>query len=232
MIPLFGRKGSSPPPLGEKARADAATSANASGMQDLPTLQAHQNEVLRVAIKDTLKQIGMPVQWVRGDLSLLSANARGAQVQVTLVVLEWNDLLVKFLPLLQQRILVAMNVLDGTREHRQHTVNWQFAPDCGHPYREFPALWQDSLPDLGVVGSARDPSRVSARSGQADAGRPKFDLPDQDFQHTDAIPSDFMASVPGSMLELGKTSPRDNPATSSSASKAFAPTIPGSLDGN
>ncbi len=163
-----------------------------------------QRECLRMAVKETLKAQGIPATWVGSELVAAGNNENGPQFK--LIVQEWQEGLLRYLPVLQSMILAALNGMDPSLKADAQGASWQFAADCGCPHNQLPpaANWEGSS-DVHALDMARKDGNAA---GSGDVSKPvaptkpKFDLPisDRDRLHAsdwDAIPSTYAATQQG-----------------------------------
>lgn len=130
-------------------------------------------ELIRVVLRENLRLSGIPTDWIGCEvIPRMMKDRRTPAHLVNLVVLKWNDELIKYLPAFQQQLMHHLQRFDPATDHSHHVVSWLFAPDCGCPYTALPppVTW----------------SRTSHRS--------KFDLPpsenDRRAQGNDFAPTE------------------------------------------
>ena len=171
-----------------------------------------QRELVRVVLKDTMRQHGIPSGWVGCEVTVLPRRAgsgmgnnmgNGAAspaveareaLFIHLVIMKWNDALVHFAPALQQQLMQALDRFEPVVDHSKYVVAWRFSPQCGCPYQRLPdpMFWtQDAIPALPGAAPVR-PAAVVAPV--VVASKPKFDLPPSSL---DNIPSGFAPTEPG-----------------------------------
>ena len=179
-----------------------------------------QRELVRVVLKDTLRQHGIPSSWIGCEVTVLSRPAPSAagqtaapeakQVQVArerlfvhLIVMKWNDALVRFAPALQRQLMQALDRFEPVVDHSNYIVSWRFSPQSGCPYTRMPdpmfwsqdalAPMEEPMPTLSL--SALMPGAVAATAAAVSTpSKPKFDLPPSSL---DNIPSGFAPTEPG-----------------------------------
>jgi hypothetical protein len=95
--------------------------------------------------------------------------------QIQLVIHHWHEGLLRYAPLLQQRLLQGLQRFDPVSDHSGHRVVWKFSPDIVDRHADFPSA------DYWRQETATD--------------KPKFDLPPtaRDFQGDDG----FAPTEPG-----------------------------------
>ena len=165
---------------------------------------ATQRELLRIVVKETLRNQGMQATWV--GCELLAAGSDKSGPEFRLVVQEWQEGLLPYLPALQTRILAALNDMDPSIKASAQGVSWQFAADCGCPHDHLPdaAAWGGSSGVQALQFARQTPpvGSTGVSSQSLAPAKPKFDLPisDRDRLHAtdwDAIPSTYAATQPG-----------------------------------
>lgn len=176
-----------------------------------------QRELVRVVLKDTLRQHGIPSSWIGCEVTVLPrrthngagniaapdaklAPAAGEPLFVYLIVMKWNDALVHFAPALQQQLMQALDRFEPAVDHSNYVVSWRFPPQSGCPYTHMPEpmFWsQDAIAPLAQPQPAlsRPALAPDARAAAvAPPPKPKFDLPPSSL---DNIPSGFAPTEPG-----------------------------------
>jgi hypothetical protein len=240
----FGRNKSAPSRNAPQAFDQGATTRQHTDIQ---------RELVRVVLKDTLRQHGIPGAWLTCEVTALTGLARGDDILVRLVVLKWHEPLLKFLPALQQQLIVGLDRFEPSVDHSKYVVSWQFARDCGCPHTQLPdaKFWTmedipkateapapsivDWAPQLAekVAAKAAAPSAGAAATGPGPApAKPKFDLPDG---NRDIRPSTFAATEPAPLTPAQGATPTPKPKFDLPASPMdalpsnFAPTEPGPM---
>ena len=168
-----------------------------------------QRELVRVVLKDTLRQHGIPSGWVGCEVTVLPRRAGSGMAGnmghaaanpavdarqalfIHLIIMKWNDALVHFAPALQQQLMQALDRFEPVVDHSSYIVAWRFSPQCGYPYRSMPdpMFWtQEAFPAPQGAAPVRPAAPVAL------APKPKFDLPPSSL---DNIPSGFAPTEPG-----------------------------------
>ncbi len=198
----FGRQQPAP------ARSERSTAESA------PTTRQHtdiQRELVRVVLKDTLRNFGIPAAWLGCDVTALSGRARGQDLLVRLVVQKWDERLLPFLPALQKMLVVGLDRFEPSIDHSGYVISWQFAPDCGCPHQNVPgaSFWADPAP-------------AAAPAAVAQAAKPKFDLPPSMWEKPAGpvtAPAPFAATEPTPLAQA----PNQAPVTASQAPASEKP---------
>ncbi|MEY4882931.1 MAG: hypothetical protein RIS34_785 [Pseudomonadota bacterium] len=157
----------------------------------LPNTQSHTNvqrELIRVVLKDTLRLHGIPANWVGCEVIVKSRSSAQEEMYVHLIIMEWNESLLRFAPALQQQLIQGLNRFDPAVDHSRYVLSWRFACECPYISMPDPTFW--SL-NAGV------PTAAPVLSPIARPVKPKFDLPESS---RDYMPSDFAPTQQGPML--------------------------------
>lgn len=157
-----------------------------------------QRELVRVALKSLLAEQGIPLHWIGFEMDRAPASAGASSLAVRLVMQEWQESLLRYLPAISAAVVARLGQLDPSTDHQHDVVTWSFAADCGYPVTAFPApsAW-GSLPAIKAVQSARNTALLEEMFAQAPSSNPDFDAAQQTQpMNLDAIPSNFMASIP------------------------------------
>ena len=185
---------------------------------------ARHREMVRLAVKGTLNEHGLGASWVGSEVTFsvtpgfvspspagqTNVASSGEALTIRLIVQEWREELLRYLPALQQKIVASLGRMQPAIDHSQHSISWQFAADCGCTVNDLPpaASWAAKAAVRSGPGSripVAPPSSITA----------KFDLPPSELDHAwrdhdDPIPSSFAASQPGflnSQPEFQNTQP-------------------------
>lgn len=157
-----------------------------------------QRELVRVALKSLLAEQGIPLHWIGFEMDRAVAGAPPSSLAVRLVMQEWQESLLRYLPALSTAVVARLAHLDPSTDHQHDSVSWSFAADCGYPVTTFPApsMW-GGLQAIKAVQSARNTVLLEEMFAQAPPAIPDFDSAQQTQpMNLDAIPSNFMASIP------------------------------------
>lgn len=184
----FGRKpAAATVNAGPAAEADAAVGP-ASVLPGNSRLHSNvQRELVRVVLKDTLRMHGIPAGWISGEVTVAPDKAGGEVLSVQLVVMKWNEALLRFAPAFERQLLLGLDRFDPQIDHSGYVVSWRFAPDCGCPFTQMPD------PQFWTKASEPPAQGNDVSSGQATTSKPKFDLPPSDL---DNLPSGFAPTEP------------------------------------
>jgi hypothetical protein len=163
--------------LGGGREAGAGAGESRPATEPSMTTQSQTNiqrELIRVVLKATLRQHGIPAGWVGCDVTAIARRPGGKRhLFVHLIVQHWNQALMNFAPELQRQLMLALDEFEPDVDHSNYIVSWRFSAECGCPYTRMPdpMFWlQDAEPP------ARESLRERASATTA-AARPKFDLP-------------------------------------------------------
>ena len=146
-----------------------------------------QRELVRVVLKDTLRVHGIPAGWMGCEVSVSQDKSGGEDLVVQLIIMKWNEALLRFAPALQQQLMLGLDRFDPAVDHSGYVVCWRFSAHCECPFTQMPVpqFWTE------VVEA---PVPIAPASPQASQpAKPKFDLPPSDL---DNLPSGFAPTEP------------------------------------
>lgn len=159
MFDLFkhSRDKQQPPARDRTSSLDNPSSRpSVAGTPSQPSHSATFQDLVRIALRNTLRVNGIPADWVSCEVLPSQQPAAKPPVHhISLVIHKWHEALPQYLPLLQLQLAQNMQRFDPTSDHSVHMMTWRFAPDCVSPHTSMPppTFW----------------SRPTAK--------PKFDLP-------------------------------------------------------
>jgi hypothetical protein len=115
------------------------------------TVQQHTNikrELIRVVLKDTLRQQAIPYDWLACEIIIIPRGPDDEELHIQLVVMKWNELLMRYAMALQQQLLRGLDRFDPSVDHSKYIISWRFAPECGCPFTVMPPplLWSHTEP--------------------------------------------------------------------------------------
>ncbi|MDO8262069.1 MAG: hypothetical protein Q7T21_02480 [Gallionella sp.] len=114
-----------------------------------PSLQRSdvRRELIRVVLKDTLRHHGIPFGWLACEVIIIARTPGEEELNIQLVVMKWNELLLRYAPALQQQLLLGLDRFDPLVDHSKYIVSWRFSPDCGCPFAVMPekSAWLQSV---------------------------------------------------------------------------------------
>jgi hypothetical protein len=171
----FGRKKTSSAPVPFQKSVDAPNTQQQSDVQ---------REMVRVVLKDVLRQSGIPAAWIGCEAQLLRRQG-GSTMAVKLVVQSWHERLLPYLPALQQALIDGLDRFEPTVKHGHYQITWQFSPDCGCPHARLPTPQFWAPPPV-----ASRPASTTSKSA--------FDLPPSEYDRV-ASPGFFAPTEPASI---------------------------------
>ena len=149
-----------------------------------------QRELIRVVLKDTLRLNGIPSGLIGCEVTVASRLTTKEQLSVHLIMLKWNEAVLRYAPVIQQELIKNLDRFDPAVNHANYVFSWRFAAECECPYKTMPdpATWNAKAEPmkLAPVSTPRPPAEP----------KPKFDLPSSD---RDSMPSDFAPTQVGPM---------------------------------
>lgn len=128
------------------------------------SVQQHSNikrELIRVVLKDTLRLHGVPTGWLACEVIIIPRTLGEEELHIQLVILKWNEQLLRYANALQQQLLLGLDRFDPAADHSKYMVSWRFAPDCGCPFSWMPEpkFWAQS----GAPATGDEPTSVLDR---------------------------------------------------------------------
>jgi hypothetical protein len=148
-----------------------------------------KRELIRVVLKDTLRQHGIPFDWLACEVIIIRRGPVAEELHIQLVVMKWNESLMRYAMALQQQLLKGLDRFDPSVDHSQYVVSWRFAPDCGCPFNVMPnpKAWLQKAPPPFVDEA---PSILDRRKTRRPKDAPIFSR-DQASGRGDADDADY-----------------------------------------
>lgn len=97
-----------------------------------------KRELIRVVLKDTLRLHGIPYEWIACEILIIPRGPGAEELQIQLVMMKWNESLLRYAMALQQQLLSGLDRFDPSVDHSKCVVSWRFSPECGSPFRAMP----------------------------------------------------------------------------------------------
>lgn len=143
-----------------------------------PSLQRSdvRRELIRVVLKDTLRLHGIPFGWLACEVTIIARAPGEEELHIQLVVMKWNELLLRYAPALQQQLLLGLDRFDPLGDHSRYIVSWRFSPDSGCPFAVMPDrnVWLQSV----LPQADKEPIPILDRRHKRRApNAPTLDLP-------------------------------------------------------
>ncbi len=145
-----------------------------------------RKELLRLVLRETLRNTGVPVEWIAIDPLGIRRPDRTAGVHVRLVVRHWDERFARYFCAFQQDFATRLQAFDPGSSLWLQGISWQFELGAGDDWPELPprATWQGAAapapaPELlmsTVPLSREELSRQSAA---------------EDLRHARRRPADF-----------------------------------------
>ncbi|NMM12988.1 MAG: hypothetical protein HHJ17_05510 [Rhodoferax sp.] len=178
-------------PKNEPPSSVSPISVTPSGSQQHSNVQ---RELIRVVLKDTLRLHGIPLNWLACEVILIARAPGDEELHIQLVVMKWNEQLLRYATALQQQLLHGLDRFDPSVDHSRYIVSWRFTPDSGCPAVAMPdpKVWlQSTLPPANEVPASVLDRRSSRRAPNAPALSPSpsgTPAPSPDFSATQMSP--------------------------------------------
>ncbi len=155
-----------------------------------------RRELVRVVLKDTLRLHGVPLDWLACEVSTVARSGSEEELRVDLVIMKWQEKLLRYIPALSQQLLLGLDRFDPSVDHSGYQVSWRFSPDCGCPFMQMPepAYWLKNRPTpsptpgpVSVLDRRQFP-RAPKKEPVLDAWPRAKDAPVSNFAPTDVSP--------------------------------------------
>ena len=122
-------------------------SAPVSASPPSTTLQGNiKRELIRVLLKDILLMNGIPFGCLASEVIIIARPPAENELHIQLMVMQWNEPLLRYAPALQQQLLIGLDRFDPSADHSKCSVSWRFSTDCGCPFTQMPdpSFWLKS----------------------------------------------------------------------------------------
>jgi len=168
----FLRSGAPKTPPPPAARAEAVF------RESVPSLTGVRRELVKTAFRDTLRQQGIPLEWVSCEVITVSTAPGEETLQIQLVLMQWQETFLRYGLALEQLLLREIERLDPSTEHAAYQITWRFSPDCGCPFTVMPPprIWShaDTVADAPRVDAQDilDRRRTPRAPGSGDGYQP------------------------------------------------------------
>lgn len=150
-----------------------------------------QRELIRVVLKDTLRRLGIPFEWLSCEVIIIPHGMGNDELHIQLSLMKWHETFLRYGPALERQLVRGLDRFDPSVDHSKYIISWRFSPDCGCPFTVMPParFWTHVEPPAPVVEEA--PSvldrRHSKRPPKAQAPRPP-PPDDHDYESTQLSP--------------------------------------------
>jgi hypothetical protein len=101
-------------------------------------LSGVRRELIRVVLKDTLRLHGIPLSWLACEVIIIARTAGEEDLHIQLVIMKWNEQLLRYASALQQQLLLALDRFEPSVSHAKYIVSWRFSADFVCPFAAMP----------------------------------------------------------------------------------------------
>lgn len=156
-----------------------------------PSSQPHtdiKRELIKVVLKDTLRQQGIPYDWLACEIIIIPRGPGNEELHIQLVLMKWHETFLRYAPALEQLLLCGLDRFDPTVDHSKYIISWRFARDCGCPFTVMPPplVWShDEGPDAAPEEA---PSILDRRHAKRPAKAAAPGSAAQNYQRTQLSP--------------------------------------------
>lgn len=97
-----------------------------------------RRETIRLVFRDTLQIHGIPADWLGCEVLIVRRTNKADEVHIQLLMLKWNEKLLRYAPALEQQLRHELDRLDPTVDHSKYIISWRFSPDSNYPFSVLP----------------------------------------------------------------------------------------------
>jgi hypothetical protein len=158
-------------------------------------------ELVRAVLKDTMRDHGLPSDWLRCEVQALPGNKgnNNGPLHIRIIMSKWSGTLLKYTMALERLILTGLDRYDPAVDHSGYSVSWQFSKECACPFPTMPApeTWNKkkaSPPKIAEAGEFFDRRHQARQSGSITDRAPK--APPLDPHHDNPGYADTTLSQP------------------------------------
>jgi hypothetical protein len=105
----------------------------------VPAANATQQELIRVAFKDTLRASGVPTKWLGCEVHLVTDRHNVPRMQVHLVMNKWSGQMLRYSQAFQHQMLACLDRYEPGVDHRAYEWLWRYSDTCNVPFPHMPA---------------------------------------------------------------------------------------------
>jgi hypothetical protein len=175
----------------EAERPSQTDAAPVSRPMEIDPQASTRRELVRVVTRDTLRDTGIPEEWIETQILLELVRDGHSCIHLRLVVRHWDPRLLKYAVAFQRRLLAEMESFDPQTREWLLSIAWQFPSDEQCPFLEMPdpATWTEPVvqapakvqpkprdelqEDLAQLYAVRDADLAQQSAGpDASAGKP------------------------------------------------------------
>ena len=146
---LFARPARQGEPHSRPASQVSLSGSSQHSGSSLAPENATRRELLRLVLRETLSQAGIPPSWIGADL--LSATSRGREpgIHVRLLIKHWDPRLMRHGVAFEQAFKTGVLTMDPQAANWLLGISWQFslADDQICPPLPHPGVWTSGIPD-------------------------------------------------------------------------------------
>jgi hypothetical protein len=159
------------------------------------TREDARRELVKAVLRDVRRAYAIPVNWIDCEVLSLPPYKGESRMFATLLILHWDERLLKYTLAIQRRFSAEIAKLDPSAPRWLQGMAWQFASDADCPFLEMPApdVWVEAaappLPKVDLLDrrKAKRGNRNQRKSdGQAATGQASRQR-EEDFEQTRRI---------------------------------------------
>jgi hypothetical protein len=159
------------------------------------TREDARRELVKAVLRDIRRAHGIPANWIDCEVLSLPPYKGESRMFATLLILHWDERLLKYALAIQRRFSAEIVKLDPSAPRWLQGIAWQFASDADCPFLEMPApdAWLDAVAppvpkvDLLDRRKAKRGNRNQRKAGNEVAGEQPSRQREEDFEQTRRI---------------------------------------------
>ncbi|MDB5891683.1 MAG: hypothetical protein JWP47_2514 [Polaromonas sp.] len=139
-----------------------------------------RRQLIQILLRDLLDRHGIPANWIRCEMLMISSRSRGPGLYVRLIVSQWDDRLMHYLYAVQSQFRADILKFEPDSVRWMHGMSWQFDVSESCPYVHLPqkAYWAKTAPSPEQHAAELQPSWTVSPGPAAVAGdsEPRDDI--------------------------------------------------------
>ncbi len=169
-----------------KKRSAVEAAAKKTPIRSTSSTPAMNKELIRLALKDTIKAFGVPLEWIQCDVVDSVAGSARARINIVLEMQCWDEDLLRYSQLISKYFLKKIGLYLPGIDLSTFQISWSFGMECHSPYSVMPPveLWTPiSKAPRHASASEYFDRRKKMRDGTASVHIHDDGLPNTDNEH-------------------------------------------------
>ena len=162
------------------AKKKAPHSASDASNRLARSLSAMKREMIRLALKDTIKVFGIPPDWIQCYVVEGSEKADGKNTYIILEMQCWNENLLRYSHLIAENFLKRIGFYMADVDISNFHASWGYSTKCQSPY--------SVMPEMDLWAPLDNNSAQAPTSDYFDRRKNKREVTSSVFIHDDGLP--------------------------------------------